>query len=396
MAPLSASFDQLIQGFACYQNARQMLADMLAWISQRIKARQVWALLHEAPTGSFVCRLTHPPSLLDQPFRLSSGSRVAQYLTDPKTRWLAVDEVGTVDFPARPRMSTSELESLGPASLVLPLRSRGLLIGLIVVGRTRPAPELAAPLLEELAELSRFIGVFLDKLLRVEEAALTGQYCTAFAHDLPSLLIPVSTLLQFCKGGAQQWAKIEEILPAAIKGLDTAHACLRRASHPEAPSPIRPARTPLASLLDQALESLHERCADREIRLNQHCSTDIILLMDRLLALRLLGNLLANAVKAAPRGSCVDIFAQPVSAPAGEPDHVEISIRNQSESVTPEDLNRLLHAAVLPPAGNRGQDGRGIGLGICHWITTTNGGRISFHRGSQGEIELRLVLLTAR
>lgn len=101
-----------------------------------------------------------------------------------------------------------------------------------------------------------------------------------------------------------------------------------------------------------------------------------------LLAESVLGNLVSNAVKFAPKGSAIELFAE-----RSGPD-VRIVLRDSGPGLPPELLARLEQDEALPSRlGTAGESGQGYGLQLAREHVERMGGRLELKRRSEGGTE---------
>ncbi|NTU80623.1 MAG: GAF domain-containing protein [Chloroflexales bacterium] len=146
-----------------------------------------------------------------------------------------------------------------------------------------------------------------------------------------------------------------------------------------------------------AVEGLVERAASRMsvIARNKNIAIDVTVspgaayvYADSELVLRVLQNLLDNALKFSPRGSTIVLAADtlpaepaPPPAQAEEAAHsmetlqaVRFAVRDAGVGIKQADLDKIFHK--FGQAGNRRNAGSGLGLTFCKLVTEAHGGRI--------------------
>jgi signal transduction histidine kinase len=87
-----------------------------------------------------------------------------------------------------------------------------------------------------------------------------------------------------------------------------------------------------------------------------------------------LQNLITNGIQAMPGGGTMHIRAGFPEASAEQPhrhDHVEISVADTGEGISPENLKNLFQPLFTTKA-----KGIGLGLVVCKNLVEANGGRI--------------------
>lgn len=107
-------------------------------------------------------------------------------------------------------------------------------------------------------------------------------------------------------------------------------------------------------------------------------SGDLSLMADREGCLRVMRNLVANAVSWSPVGGRVSVDLK------ADAEHVVLTVQDQGPGV-PEDLGARIFEAFIsgqPTEGRR--SGYGLGLSICRQVLTDHGGTIRFENPAEG------------
>ena len=93
---------------------------------------------------------------------------------------------------------------------------------------------------------------------------------------------------------------------------------------------------------------------------------------------QVLANLLTNAAKFSPPGSCIRVSARAAD------DEVVVSVADEGPGVALEDRDKVFERFYQAPATDPAQRGTGIGLTIAKHFTELHGGRIWVERGRTG------------
>ena len=102
---------------------------------------------------------------------------------------------------------------------------------------------------------------------------------------------------------------------------------------------------------------------------------------------QVLRNVLANAIRFAPRGSAIEIAWQQVSSR-----DLMISVRDHGPGVPVAELERIFESFVQSSRTRDGSGGTGLGLAICRKIVSAHKGRISAHNHAEGGAVFEIVL----
>ena len=135
---------------------------------------------------------------------------------------------------------------------------------------------------------------------------------------------------------------------------------------------LSPSALSLAPLLDESLKEFHYRAKKKEITLVKDCPDAALeLVADRIKVVRVIQNLLANAVKFSPRGGKVTLQAR------AENGAIAIRVVDEGPGVPPEQLSPLLdesRAAARRVAEGAGES-FGLGLKVVREFVRLHGGR---------------------
>ncbi len=137
--------------------------------------------------------------------------------------------------------------------------------------------------------------------------------------------------------------------------------------------------TPLAQVVDEAIERLMPQAEMKDLSIVSHVSRSDAVLCDADQLKRALGNLIHNAIKWSPPGQAITITAR------DHEDEVSVSIFDKGPGV-PEELRERVFERFYQADVSRSRDeGTGLGLAICKHIIEAHGGRIWAEGNSRGE-----------
>jgi signal transduction histidine kinase len=135
---------------------------------------------------------------------------------------------------------------------------------------------------------------------------------------------------------------------------------------PLEPAPLRP-----ADLAASAFESQRVVAGAKGVTLRSGCDDAPAIHADRELVLRVLQNLLDNALKFSPKDGTVTLSAAPdIDAPG----FVRFAVCDCGIGIRAQDLELIF--AKFGQAGNRRGSGTGLGLTFCKLVVEAHGGRI--------------------
>lgn len=140
------------------------------------------------------------------------------------------------------------------------------------------------------------------------------------------------------------------------------------------PFVLRPLAVP--DLLEEAARGMQGFAATREVRIVTRFAPTPPIAGDRDHLLRVVTNLLSNALKHSPPGGTVKLVARTVA------EGVEVAVEDEGPGIPPEEAHRLFRPFSRLEARDGSGSGTGLGLAICRAIVEQHGGRIWFERAS--------------
>jgi signal transduction histidine kinase len=129
---------------------------------------------------------------------------------------------------------------------------------------------------------------------------------------------------------------------------------------------------PIAEILRRAADVEHEAALKAEITFRFETPPELLVNVDLHRVLRVLSELVSNAIKFSPPETIVKLTAQPVAD-----NEVRISVEDQGRGVPLEKLDLIFDRFQQGDASDsRARGGTGLGLAICKRIVEQLGGRI--------------------
>lgn len=125
-----------------------------------------------------------------------------------------------------------------------------------------------------------------------------------------------------------------------------------------------------SELAEIVLEETEQLAADKNITVKSNIEPDVEVEGDQTLLMRLLLNLLDNAVKYTGEGGEVAFTLRKTA------DGVICAVRDTGCGIAPEELPKIWRR-FYQSDGNRGQSGAGLGLSMVQWIANLHGGTVS-------------------
>lgn len=258
------------------------------------------------------------------------------------------------------------------AILCLPLAVRQDVIGVVYLDSRKPLPHHGPdlPWLEALAGLAAIAiqnSRLVEERLSAERTLAIGQMARAIVHDLRSPLSSIRGLADLLLGRASESDAARPHLATIIAEADRLTQItgdLLQFSRHTSPPPRAQVR--IADLVRSTLAPLSPRfdkaAVHAELDLDEEASASV----DAPRILRLLHNLIANALEAMPQGGRLSLRCR------RENGHALIEVRDNGCGM-PDDVRRR----IFEPFFSHGKtQGTGLGMAIVHKIVEEHGGAI--------------------
>lgn len=225
----------------------------------------------------------------------------------------------------------------------------------------------------ELAEVAQTLNEMLARL----EASFRrlSDFSSDLAHELRT---PVSNLLtqtQVTLSRTRTLAEYQDVLASNAEEFERlsrtiADMLFLAKSDNELIVPQRE-RVDLAAEIASVSEFYEALVEEKGISLS--CSGSGVVLGDRLMLRRAVGNLLSNAVRHTPEKGRVAVHVVEEGSA-----YVVVSVENTGETIAPEHLPRLFDRFYrVDPSRQRFGEGAGLGLAIVHSIARAHGGEVA-------------------
>jgi signal transduction histidine kinase len=169
---------------------------------------------------------------------------------------------------------------------------------------------------------------------------------------------------------------MEELLPVAMRNVRAMRAYIKESlffSENLRPD-IQLGR--LDVLVARACE-VARNSRSKIVNIFTECPGEVLVEMDEVLIQRLLANLISNAIDASSVDAVIRVELLRLMKNDAGRDWLRIRIVDEGEGIRKEDLNRVFTPYFTTK--NRGDEGRGFGLGlaICRKIVNLHGGNLS-------------------
>ena len=248
------------------------------------------------------------------------------------------------------------------------------------------------PVSDRRDELQSLALTFNDMLERLETAFESEkQFSADAAHELKT---PVATILAECEFARKQGEHLAQeggdAAPVYQESLEQIEAQCRRmmalitqllqlSRSMNTADLLEKETIDLSLLCEETAEELQASAAERGVKIETDIEEGILFEGDETLLMRLLINLLNNAVKyskAAAGDAQCDSFAK-VSLHRND-DSIILSVRDNGIGIAPEDQEKVFHRLYKVDSA-RSFDGNsfGIGLSMVQWIAAAHGGQVT-------------------
>jgi two-component system phosphate regulon sensor histidine kinase PhoR len=221
----------------------------------------------------------------------------------------------------------------------------------------------------------------LTPLRRVEE--MRADFVANASHELRTPLAALSGFIETLQGSARDDPKAREKFLAIMQKQAWRMARLiddlLSLSRIELNAHRRPdSAVDLVPIVQQVVDGLQTLARDREVAVNVETSGSLWVQGDRDELVRVLENLVENALKYGAAGKRVDVTA--ALAPASTDGHVEaqVKVRDYGPGIAPEHLPRLTERFYrVDVRESRTQGGTGLGLALVKHILARHRGRLT-------------------
>ena len=241
----------------------------------------------------------------------------------------------------------------------------------------------------------------LTPLRRVEE--MRADFIANASHELRTPLAALLGFIETLQGTAKDDATARAKFLAIMQGQATRMARLiddlLSLSRIELNAHLQP-NTPLdlAPIVRQVADGLQTLARDRDVVIKVAAPAEaLIVLGDRDELIRVLENLVENALKYGAAGKRIDITLARSQTRAGVPE-VRLAVRDYGPGIAPEHLPRLTERFYrVDVADSRAQGGTGLGLALVKHVLNRHGGRLNIEStpGAGATFTMHLPLHTA-
>ena len=233
------------------------------------------------------------------------------------------------------------------------------------------------------------VFTYTDVTTEVELDRLKSDFVSTASHELRTPLTSIHGALQLAHAGSadRMMPEDRELLDISIASTERLVRLVNRmldiSKFEAGRMPVDFRSLEAEAMLTEAARAMQGHASTKQIEVSVTCQSDLGRLKgDQDLLLRVLANLMSNALKYSPDGSHVTLAANR----AGDgSDAIEISVLDEGPGITPDQLTRLFQPFSRVGAKEHDRrDGTGLGLALSRAIVEQHGGRIWVEPGHNG------------
>ncbi|MCI0570132.1 MAG: ATP-binding protein [Myxococcaceae bacterium] len=272
------------------------------------------------------------------------------------------------------------LRSLGLDScMMVPLLARGRVLGIVTLVSSNPRRRFDDSDLALAEELCARAALAIDNALLFQQAeratAARDELLAVVTHDLRNPLgsiVTVAKILEKTSGAERRAQPIEKYAEMILRSTERMKRLiadlLDLAKLDAGRMAVERQTTDAAALVRESLELVAPQATEKSLKLEFRGREGLLVSCDRHQTLRILGNLVGNAVKFTPEGGSII-----VSVASGQQEAL-FSVKDSGPGISEEDLPHLFDR--FWQAKKKDQMGVGLGLSIVRGLVDAHGGRV--------------------
>lgn len=215
-----------------------------------------------------------------------------------------------------------------------------------------------------------------DELLDTIDAGMQRekQFTNDVAHELRT---PVSVVLMQCEELLQgshldgEGRREVSLIQRKVKGIsDMISQLLLLSRADQGREKLNLEQVDLSELVEMVAEEFIEIARGKDIQVSAHIEPQLYLTADQTLMIRLLGNLMENAVNYGNPGGHIWVSARKLDS------GIEMLVKDDGIGISPQDLPRIWDRFYQADP-SRNSESSGLGLSMVKWIVQAHHGEIS-------------------
>ncbi len=378
-----ARVQNLIETMRSFPEQKFLMEELEQLLAHTMKVISYQLILLDETTRGFMLFHSHPPRPNVALSDMQIDSPVFRFFQETRAAFLSCNMVYETTRETRlEREARMQLKLFEP-EFCFPFFSGEDLVGLMLLG-PKVNQDLFTPHdLRLLSELASNLGLLLNQIrLRQQlqvahEQDLLGRMSRGLAHDLNNLLTPVQTLLQLSQEADLSQAARQELLPVALRNLQTVRTYVNEALFFSHNAKLNGKPAQMVATVREAMTLAEVPAQQKGVKIVFQEDTDAIIEMDTILIKRLLSNLLGNAVDASPSGSSIDIQLAPLPKTEISRDWYRLQVIDRGSGISSENLKKVFTPYFTTKNTGDGKRGFGLGLAIARKIVHLHGGNLS-------------------
>jgi signal transduction histidine kinase len=234
---------------------------------------------------------------------------------------------------------------------------------------------------DEFADLASSFNEMVAHVNQAAEArdraeASRREMVAAVSHDLRTPLTAVRAMLEALSDGVvddpETVRRYHDTMRGQVEHLSRLIDDLFELSQLESGGPhLDLRRVSLGAIVSESVESFALRSDSRMIDLRLHGSSDIVVLAEPIKLVRVINNLIENAIRYSPSESTVEVTVERVAGQG------RVSVRDHGEGIDPSDLPHVFDRFYRgEKSRSREFGGAGLGLAIARGTVEAHGGTI--------------------
>jgi signal transduction histidine kinase len=372
-----------VQSMSNYTDSRLLLDDLHDLLIKTMRIRSYQIILREESSRAFALFRSHPETGDMELPQLRWDSPVFQYFRQNPAGYLpfriayALPQETSLERDAKQQFSALDPE------FAFPFFADGEPFGLFFVGDKLSGDHYTQQDLRLLIALVNQLSIHMNQvrlnnqIQSTQEQELLGRMSRGMAHDLNNLLTPAQTLLQLLAAGFPREDALQELLPIALRNVETIRAYINDALFFSNTQMPQFALHQLGQVTERAVELILPEAQKRRIQIEVDSLPDAEIEMDSVQIQRLVSNLLGNAIEASNDDSTVRVRLTRLPKTEFSRDWYRIQIIDAGEGISEDNLRRIMMPYFSTKNQGDGRRGFGLGLAIARKMVHLHGGNLS-------------------
>lgn len=359
-----------------------LLAELQDLLVRSMGLRSYQIILLDETTRGFSLFDSYPMQTDTRLPWLSLESAVFRFFRSPNVGYLSCR--GTSAMPGEreiERQARAELRQFNP-EICFSLISGDDVFGLLLLGPKESEEPFTSNDLQLMQDLVHNLRLVLDQIRLknqihlAQEQEMLGRMSRGLAHDLNNLLTPVQTSLQLVQTGITSADTLGEILPMALRNVDTIRAYVNEALFFSRTHALKLQRRDLNETAKAAVGLVTREAQKKNIRVSIDGAARAEVEIDEVLIQRLLCNLLGNAIDATPSGGLIRVGVIPLPRTERNREWFRMTIADTGSGISSENLKRVFMPYFSTKNTGDKRRGFGLGLAIARKIVHLHGGNM--------------------